>query len=78
MEHPLVNIDPKTTLDDLQTQINSLTKKLIWAHRNNANLANQIRMVLESYQSRYRELQQQQTKAAEQDGKDFSDKIDIS
>lgn len=78
MEHPLVTIDPNATLDDLQSHINSLTKKLAWAHRNNNHLAHQIRMVLESYQTRYKELEQQTATKNNTGDRDFSEKIDIS
>jgi len=78
MEHPLVEVDPSLSLDDLQTRINDLTKKMMWAQRHNAHLAGQIRMALEAFQSRYRIKQQQAYDAATRNGKDFSDKIDIS
>jgi hypothetical protein len=78
MEHPLVEVDPNLTLDDLQTRINDLTKKMMWAQRHNAHLAGQIRMALEAFQSRYRLKQQEAYDAATRNGKDFSDKIDIS
>jgi len=78
MEHPLVEVDPNLSLDDLQTRINDLTKKMMWAQRHNAHLASQIRMALEAFQSRYRLKQQEAYDAATRNGKDFSDKIDIS
>ena len=78
MEHPLVEVDPNLSLDDLQTRINDLTKKMMWAQRHNAHLASQIRMALEAFQSRYRAKQQEAYDAATRNGKDFSDKIDIT
>ena len=78
MEHPLVEVDSNLSLDELQTRINDLTKKMIWAQRHNAHLAGQIRMALEAFQSRYRIKQQEAYDAATRNGKDFSDKIDVS
>ena len=78
MEHPLVDVDPNLTLDDLQTRINDLTKKMVWAQRHNAHLAGQIRMALEAFQARYRAKQQEAYDAATRNGKDFSDRIDVS
>jgi hypothetical protein len=78
MEHPLVEVDPNMSLDDLQTRIADLTKKLMWAQRHNAHLAGQIRMALDTFQSSYRAKQQQAYDAATKNGKDFSDKINVS
>jgi len=78
MEHPLVEVDPDASLDDLQTRINELTKKMMWAQRSNVHLANQIRMALEAFQARYREKQQEAYDAAAKNGKDFSDRINVS
>lgn len=78
MEHPLVEVDPNLSLDDLQTRINDLTKKMMWAQRHNTHLAGQIRMALEAFQARYREKQQEAYNAATKNGKDFSDRIDVS
>jgi hypothetical protein len=79
MEHPLIEVDPKLTLDELQNKINELTKKLGYAHRtNNRYLADQIRLALSSFQSRYQQRIQEQYDAAKKSGSDFSDRIDIS
>jgi hypothetical protein len=56
MEHPLIgNLDDLST-DQLTAQISDLSRKLGIAGRTgNAHLCNQIRMALESYQSKYQE-----------------------
>ena len=79
MEHPLIpNID-NLTLEELQSKVSELTKKLGMAHRmGNAQLRGQVQMALETYQNKYREKQQAQWDAAKKNGPDFSDKIDIS
>lgn len=79
MEHPLIaNID-HLTIDELQSKVNELTKKLSYAQRiNNAYLVSQIRMALETYQNKFRERQNEQWAAAQKNGPDYSDRIDIS
>ena len=79
MEHPLIaNID-HLTIDELQSKVNELTKKLSYAQRiNNAYLVSQIRMALETYQNKFRERQNEQWTAAQKNGPDYSDRIDIS
>lgn len=78
MEHPLINDIGDLTLDQLQTKINELNKKLNIAMRGgNAALIGQIRMVLETFNNKYQaKLQEQQNKGSA--GPDFSDKINIS
>lgn len=77
MEHPLIGNIDDVSIDDLQTKISDLTKKLGIAHRmGNAHLRAQIEMALQTYQNKYREKQQALWK--EKGGSDFSDKIDIS
>lgn len=77
MEHPLIPDLSQISDEDLQSRITDLTRKLSWAQRNNAHLAHQIRMALESYRS---QISQRQRAREQQQGPgpDFSDRIDIS
>ena len=77
MEHPLVGGLDHLSLDELTSKISELHRKLAIASRSgNGNLCNQIRMALESHQSKYNEKLQQLNR--KNGGSDFSDKIDIS
>lgn len=78
MEHPLINVDNDLTIDQLQTKISELNKKLNIAMRGgNAALVGQIRMALETFNNKYQEkLQEQYSKG--NNGPDYSDKINIS
>ena len=78
MEHPLINDISHLNVDELQTRIGELTKKLNWARRTNAHLASQIQMALETFQNQYRIKQEEIYEAARKSGKDYSNKIDIS
>ena len=79
MEHPLINDISHLNVDELQTRISELSKKLSWARRSNAQLATQIQMALETYQNQYNQKQQAMYDAAtKKSGVDFADKIDIS
>ncbi len=78
MEHPLVNELDHLSAEELQSKISNLLNKYNWAVRNNAQLANQILMVIDSYQTKYQEKQQELLKKSENNGKDFSDRINIS
>lgn len=77
MEHPLIGNLGDLTIDELNTKITDLHKKLAVAHRSgNGHLCDQIRMALESYTNKYQEkVQEQYSKSG---GPDFSDKIDIT
>lgn len=77
MEHPLVSGLDQLTEEQLTERINDLHRKLSMAMRmGNGYLCNQVRMVLESHQSRLNFLQEERHRA----GKDNThfDKIDIS
>jgi hypothetical protein len=77
MEHPLVGGLDHLSLDELTARISELHRKLSIAYRSgNGNLCNQIRMALESHQTKYNEKLQQLNR--KNGGNDFSDKIDIS
>ena len=78
MEHPLIGDLDHLTIDQLSERITDLNKKLIWASRNNHAMAGQIMMMLENYQSKYREKQQKNWDSLQRQGPDFGDKIDIS
>lgn len=54
MQHPFISDLSNKSLEDLQTSINDLTKKLNFVYRSqNGHMINQLRMVIESYQSEY-------------------------
>jgi len=54
MEHPFINDLGDKSLEDLQTTISDLTKKLNFAYRtSNGPLISQIQMAIESYRSAY-------------------------
>ena len=78
MEHPLINNVDDLTIEELQSKVTDLTKKYAWASRNNAHLASQISMALETYQNKLRQRQQEQYEAAARASQDYSDRIDIS
>ena len=75
MEHPLIGNIDHLTEDQLSEKINELNRKLNMAVRSgNGHMCNQIRMALESYQSKY---QQKIDAARKGSGTNFEDKIDI-
>ena len=76
MEHPLIGSLEDFTPEQLLEKITELNRKLSIAYRmGNADLCNQIRMAIESYQNKLREKQQKQYDDAQQN---FNDKIKIS
>jgi hypothetical protein len=79
MNHPLINNLDDLSIEELQTKISDLSKKLSWSARSgNAQLRMQIQMALDSYMEKYREKQQAIYNAALKNGPDHTDKIDIS
>jgi len=73
MEHPLIGSLEQFTADQLLTTITELNRKLGVAQRmGNADLCNQIRMAIESHQSKYQEKLRKDT------DNNFDDVIDIS
>lgn len=78
MEHPLINNADGLTDEELYSRISDLQKKLSWAQRHNAGLASQISMALETYNNIYRKRQQELWEKSQNNGSDFSDRIDIS
>lgn len=74
MEHPLIGDLNSLTLEELNTRISEIYKKLnIATQTGNAYLCNQLRMALESYTNKYQEKLQESTKTH-----NFDDKIKIS
>lgn len=79
MEHPLITDVSNLTIDELQTKISELNKKLSIAQRmGNANLSNQIRMAIETFRNRYQEKMQQLNDDQNKNNPDFGNQIDIS
>jgi len=73
MEHPLISSLDDLTVEQLSEKISELQKKMSIAYRTgNAHLCNQIRMALESYQTKYQE------KLRGNSGTTFNEIIDIS
>jgi hypothetical protein len=79
MEHPLIpNLD-NLKIDELGAKITELNQKLrIAQNMGNGHLCNQIRMAIESYQTKHSQLVQEMYRAASKDlGKSLDDKINI-
>jgi hypothetical protein len=75
MEHPLIGDLNNLTLDELSTKVADLNSKLSMAMRTgNGHLCNQIRMAIESYQTKYQEKLQESYKKSDAN---FDDKIKI-
>ena len=75
MEHPLIGDLNDLTLDELSTRVADLNSKLSMAMRTgNGHLCNQIRMAIESYQTKYQEKLQESYKKS---NANFDDKIKI-
>ena len=73
MEHPLIGSLDSLTEQQLLDQLTDLYKKLNIATRTgNSYLCSQLRMAIESYQTRYQE------KTRKNPGTNFDDIIDIS
>lgn len=73
MEHPLIGSLEALTADQLQDTITQLYKKLSIANKmGNNHLCNQIRMAIESHQSKYQERLRRNPDS------NFDDVIDIS
>lgn len=75
MEHPLIGNIDHLTEDELSVKINELNRKLNMATRSgNGHMCNQLRMAIESFQSKY---QQKLQEARKGQSTNFDDKIDI-
>jgi hypothetical protein len=78
MEHPLIDSLDSLTVDELGAKLGELQKKLGIAQRSgNAHICNQIRMAIESYQSKYNEKLQASYKKDLADAKVDTSKINI-
>lgn len=79
MEHPLVSVDPNLSVEQLQSKITELNKKLAFARRTgNGHLCSQIIMALEAFNNRYQIRLQEMYDATRKSSPDYSDRIDIS
>ena len=78
MEHPLINDANDLSQEDLSQRISDLQRKLAWAQRNNAHLAQQIAMALETYTNKYHQRQREMWEASNKDKPDYRDRINIS
>jgi hypothetical protein len=75
MEHPLIGNIDHLTEDQLSEKINELNRKLNIAVRSgNGHMCNQLRMAIESFQSKY---QQKLQEARKGQSTNFDDKINI-
>jgi hypothetical protein len=73
MEHPLVGNLDTLTEQELLDKVNELNRKLTIAYRTgNGHLCNQLRMAIESYQTKY------QDRIRRNPDKNFDEIIDIS
>jgi hypothetical protein len=73
MEHPLISSINDLTADQLSEKLSELNKKLGIAYRmGNADLCNQLRMAIETYQNKYTE------KTRKGDTGPYQEVIDIS
>lgn len=78
MEHPLIGDLSTLTLDELNSKVGELQKKLSIAQRTgNGHLANQIRMALETYYNAYQARLQESYKKENINNIDFENKINI-
>lgn len=76
MEHPLLDEIKGLTLEEIQSKISDLNKKLAFAYTSgNQSLVNQINLVLGSYQEAYRTKMNEIMPQG--DGNKYADKIDI-
>ncbi len=77
MEHPLINDISKLTLEELQTKISDLNKKLTFASRTgNQAMISQLQLILGSYNQAYKKKIDE---IMPKDGKNkYSSKIDIA
>lgn len=78
MEHPLIGDLSGLSLEELQTKITELNRKLSWALRHNSQVARQVQMALESYRAEHAIKQRALWDRENQGGTDYSDRIDIS
>jgi hypothetical protein len=74
MEHPLIGTLDDLTVDQLGEKVSELNKKLTIAMRSgNGHLCSQLRMAIESYQTKY----QEKLRESYSSNQNFADKINI-
>lgn len=79
MEHPLVGDLNDLTPEQLQEKISELNKRINMAMRTgHVQMLGQLRMVLETYQTKYNEKVRQQWNQKNGGAESFEGKIDIS
>lgn len=77
MEHPLIGSIDDLSIDELSAKVNELYSKLAIVQRSgNGNVANQIRMAIETYQNKYQQRLQESYNKQTTDV-NFDDKIKI-
>jgi hypothetical protein len=77
MEHPLINNLSELTLEQLQSKISELNKRLSFSYKTgNQALINQLQLVQYSYQAEYN--RKMQALMPKDDDDSHNDKIDIS
>ena len=75
MEHPLIGDLSDLTIDELSTRISDLNRKLTMAMKTgNGHLCDQIRMAIESHNTKYQQKLQESYKKSDTN---FDDKIKI-
>lgn len=76
MEHPLIEQLSGLTLDEIQSKISDLNKKLAFAYRTgNQPVINQLQLIMGSYQEAYRNKMDELMPKGDSDK--YSNKIDI-
>lgn len=80
MEHPLIGNLTSASAEEVQQRISELQKKLMIATRSgNGHLCQQLRMALESYQTRQRQIYDAEIKKQSENSEALHfDKINIS
>jgi hypothetical protein len=78
MEHPLIGNLDEHSIDELNSKISELNKKLnIAMSTGNAHLCNQLRMAIETFRNKYQEKLRSDYEKKLADAKIDSSKIDI-
>ena len=76
MEHPLLEELSHLTLEEVQSKISDLNKKLAFSYQtNNQPIVNQLNLIMGSYQEVYRKKMDELMPKGDSDK--YSDKIDI-
>ena len=76
MEHPLIDDIKGLTLEEIQSKVSDLNKRLAFAYQmNNQPMINQLNLIMGSYQEAYRKKMDELMPKG--DGDKYSNKIDI-